>query len=155
MAKLITATVKTRQDAALIIEDLKEAGISKKRISVLARTEEDLGIISKDTGLPKPKRGDGNHALFHPLIEVTAILEDKPANVAVIGPAAEMLAGAEIGRGSDDFIVGLVGAGIPEKAAKALESRLMEGDFVLFVESGDEEIATIGKVLSARNADSI
>ncbi|MEF2967136.1 hypothetical protein V3851_14960 [Paenibacillus sp. M1] len=148
MAKLLAAMTGTRQDAALLIADLKEAGVKKGQISVLARTEEELEIISRDTGLPKPKRGDGNHALFHPLIEVTAILEGQPANVAAIGPAAQLLAGSEIGKGSDDFIVGLMGAGIPENDARLMEESLIDGGFVVFVECEDGQYAEIGRIIN-------
>ncbi len=150
MAKLLMAITKSRQDAALVIEDLKQAGVKKGHISVVSKTEEKLGKISQDTGLPKPKRGDGNHALFHPLIEVAAILEEEPANVAVIGPAAKLLAGAEIGKGSDDFIVGLVGVGIPEKDAKEVERVLLEGAFVVFIECEDEQAEKLGEVIASR-----
>lgn len=150
MAKLLAASVKTRQDAALVIEDMKQAGVKKGRISVVSRTEEDLGVISRDTGLSKPKRGDGNHALFHPLIEVSAILEERPLNVAVIGPAAPLLAGAEIGEGTDDFIVGITGTGIPETDALQMEKYLLNGEFLLFVECEDDRAAEIGRIISAR-----
>lgn len=150
MAKLLIAITKSRQDAALVIEDLKQAGVKKGSISVVARTEQELGIISQDTGLSEPKRGDGNHALFHPLIEVAAILEEEPANVAVIGPAAKLLAGAEIGKGSDDFVVGLVGVGIPEKDAKEIERVLVEGNFVIFIESEEDEAGKLGQIIASR-----
>ncbi|WP_410771779.1 hypothetical protein [Fontibacillus sp. BL9] len=150
MAKLLTGIMNTRQDAALVIEDLKEAGVKKGEISVISKTEEALGIISRDTGLPKPERGDGNHALFHPLIEVAAILEEQPANVAVIGPAAKSLAGAEIGKGSDDFVVGLIGAGIPEEDARRIEESLLAEKFVVFVECGDQQVQDLENIISAR-----
>lgn len=150
MAKLVAAITQTKQDAAMAIEDLKRAGVKKGRISVVSRTEEELGMISRDTGLPKPKRGDGNHALFHPLLEVAAILEEKPANVAVIGPASYLLAGAEIGQGSDDFVVGLTGAGIPLEDAREMERSLLNGGFVLFIECEEGQSEFIERLLAAR-----
>ncbi|RCX20492.1 hypothetical protein DFP94_103223 [Fontibacillus phaseoli] len=150
MAKLLTAILKTRHDAAMVIEDLIQAGVKKGELSVVSKTEEALGIISRDAGLSKPERGDGNHALFHPLIEIAAILEEQPANVAAVGPAAKSLAGAEIGMGSDDFIVGLIGAGIPEKDARLIEESLLAEKFVVFVECEDDQVQALANIISAR-----
>lgn len=148
MAKLLVMSLPTRQDAVTIIHELLENGVKREALSVLAKTEEALGKVCLETGLPKPLRGDGNHALFHPLIEVSSILERKAVNVAAAGAAGRLLGGAEIGCGSDDLVTSLEGIGIPLEDARDMEQALLKDNYLLFME-GNETTPwnAIGKLL--------
>lgn len=121
----------------MVIQDIMQCGVKKSALSILSKTEESLGIVCQETGLSKPMRGDGNHALFHPLIEISSILERKPVNVAAAGSAGRLLGGAEIGSGSDDLITSLTGIGIPISDATDMEQALVDGSFLLLIE-GEE-----------------
>ncbi|MBU5674328.1 hypothetical protein [Paenibacillus brevis] len=148
MAKLLVMSLPARQDAVTIIQDILENGVKREALSVLSKTEEALGKVCLETGLPKPLRGDGNHALFHPLIEISSILERKAVNVAAAGAAGRLLGGAEIGCGSDDLITSLEGIGIPIEDAREMEQALLKGSYLLFIE-GNEATPwnAIGKLL--------
>lgn len=137
MAKLLVMSLPTRQDTVMIIQNIVENGVKREALSVLAKTEEALGKVCLETGLPKPLRGDGNHALFHPLIEISSILERKAVNVAAAGAAGKLLGGAEIGCGSDDLVTSLTGVGIPMEDAKDMEQALLEGSYLLIMEGNE------------------
>lgn len=137
MAKLLVMSLPTRQDAVTIIQHLLENGVKREALSVLAKTEEALGKVCLETGLPKPLRGDGNHALFHPLIEISSILERKAVNVAAAGAAGRLLGGAEIGCGSDDLVTSLEGIGIPLEDARSMEQALLKDNYLLFMEGNE------------------
>lgn len=148
MAKLLVMSLPTRQDAVTIIQDLLENGVKREALSVLAKTEEALGKVCLETGLPKPLRGDGNHALFHPLIEISSILERKAVNVAAAGAAGRLLGGAEIGCGSDDLVTSLEGIGIPLEDARSMEQALLKDNYLLFMEGNEiTPWNAIGKLL--------
>lgn len=137
MAKLLVLSLPIRQDAVRVIQDILQCGVKKSALSVLSKTEEALGVVCQETGLSKPLRGDGNHTLFHPLIEISSILERKPVNVAAAGSAGRLLGGAEIGSGSDDLITSLTGIGIPISDAQNMEQALLDGSFLLLIEGED------------------
>lgn len=155
MKQMILSVYRTRQDAALAINQLKEKGFDTKDVSVLGKNKKELSIISHDTGLKKPEAGIGNSGLFGEIKDMITSIELRSEIVWVIGPAAKKLAGAEIGTEADGLVVGLIGLGIPEEDAQKYEDCLMDDHIIIMMVCERRDSRGIRAILEEHHAVAI
>jgi hypothetical protein len=63
---------------------------------------------------------------------------------------ATALSGGAIGAAAGGLLGALVGLGIPEERARVYNTRLSQGDYLVFVDGTDDEIRRAGAILSNR-----
>ncbi|GAB6990569.1 general stress protein [Paenibacillus pini] len=151
MAQLLVAIFKTRQDTALAIQDLEEAGYHKKDISLLGKNKLDLVMICHDAGLKEPKAGVGNTGVFGEVKNIISSLEIGSQITWAVGPAVPKLAGATIGTDADELVVGLIGLGIPQKDAEQYEDHLIKERIILMMESTLEQSKELLEILESHD----
>lgn len=129
------------QHATQAIEQLKAAGISTDRISVIAKDKKDLKHISDETGTKAPE-GIATGATAGGLLGGTAGLLAGLGMMAIpvfgpimaAGPIVVALTGAAVGAGAGGLVGGLIGLGIPEDEAAEYENNVNEGQILVLVD---------------------
>ncbi|MBP1999278.1 hypothetical protein J2Z69_000297 [Paenibacillus shirakamiensis] len=152
MAKLIIGVFRAIQDVSILIGELEKEGLDNKHVSILSKKIGHLHRLSETAGTPKPDAGNAGKSIFGLLKSVAGTMEDVPQEVVTTGPVSKRLAGAEIGAGSDDLVVALVGAGIPEEDAKAYEAHLMEDRLLVMAECPPEQAEQVSKIFQKHHA---
>ncbi len=167
--KRVTGVFKRREDLESALQALKDAGIEKERISLLARHVEDV------KGAEEISDGEGNEAMEGAGIGATtgtvlggvggfligagilAIPGVGPVLAAGVGISeiAATLAGAGIGAASGGLVGALVGAGIPEDKAKVYNQRFDAGDYLLMVDATHDNVHQVESILRDRHIEEI
>ena len=167
--KRVMGVFKRREDLEGTLQALKDAGIEKERISLLARHVEDV------KGAEEISDGEGNEAAEGAGIGATtgtvlggvggflvgagvlAIPGVGPVLAAGVGISeiAATLAGAGIGAASGGLVGALVGAGIPEDRAKVYNQRFEAGDYLLMVDGTPDNVRKIEPILRDRRAEEL
>ncbi|WP_068616669.1 general stress protein [Paenibacillus tuaregi] len=151
MAKLLIGIFSTTQDASIVIDELYKTGYSDKEVSVLSRKLKQMNKISESTGIGKPMTGNAGNSVFGMLKNMVANIEDDPKEVVAAGPAARKMAGTEIGKGTDDFIVPLMSAGVPKEDAQQYEAHLLKGHVLVMVECEPHEADRVANIFKAHH----
>ncbi len=167
--KRVTGVFKRREDLESALQALKDAGIEKERISLLARHVEDV------KGAEEISDGEGNEAMEGAGIGATtgtvlggvggfligagvlAIPGVGPVLAAGVGISeiAATLAGAGIGAASGGLVGALVGAGIPEDKAKVYNQRFEAGHYLLMVDSALDNVRNVESILRDRHIEEL
>lgn len=148
MAKLIIGVFETTQDTSIVIDELKKANFGEEEVSVLSRKIRQMHKISENTDIGEPKAGNGGKSVFGMLKNVTAQIEDEPVEIIATGSAARKMAGTKVGEGTDDFIVALMGAGVPRTDARQYEEHLLQGHIIVMVECKPEQADRVTNIFT-------
>lgn len=151
MAKLIIGIFTTTQDTSIVVEELGKIGLKDKEVSVLSRQIKQMNKISENTDLGKPQAGNAGKSIFGVLKNISAKIEEDPQEIIATGSAARKMAGTEIGEGTDDFIVALMGAGVPQEDARQYESHLLEGHILVLVECETQHADRVANIFKAHH----
>lgn len=147
MTKLFVGLARTEHEAIILINNLKKEGIKDQYLGAVAKEQLDLELISEKTGLPKPLKGAGTDGAFGAMKGILAGLGRRMDQTASIGKAVRRLAGNEIGNETDDLVLTLTEAGIPEKDARHYEDWLLQGHILVFVECSDEQAERVKQIM--------
>ncbi len=165
--KRVMGVFKRREDLESALQALKDAGIEKESISLLARHVEDVKgaeEISDGKG-NEAKEGAGIGAATGTVLGgiggfligagVLAIPGVGPVLAAGVGISeiAATLAGAGIGAASGGLVGALVGAGIPEDRAKVYNQRFEAGDYLLMVDGTHDNVRKVESILRDRHIE--
>jgi len=167
--KRVMGVFKRREDLESTLQTLKDAGIEKERISLLARHVEDV------KGADEISDGEGNEAKEGAGIGATTgtilggiggfLIGAGVLAIPGVGPVlaagagiseiAATLAGAGIGAASGGLVGALVGAGIPEDRAKVYNQRFKAGDYLLMVDGTPDDLRQVESILRDRHAEEL
>lgn len=160
---------KRREDLESTLQALKDTGIEKERISLLARHVEDV------KGAEEISDGEGNEAKEGAGIGATTgtvlggiggfLIGAGVLAIPGVGPVlaagagiseiAATLAGAGIGAASGGLVGALVGAGIPEDRAKVYNQRFKAGDYLLMVDGTPDDLRKVESILRDRHVEEL
>ncbi|MEA5447826.1 signal transduction histidine kinase (STHK), LytS [Leptolyngbya sp. CCNP1308] len=167
--KRVMGVFKRREDLESALQALKDAGVEKERISLLARHIEDV------KGAEEISDGEGNEAKEGAGIGATTgtvlggiggfLIGAGVLAIPGVGPVlaagagiseiAATLAGAGIGAASGGLVGALVGAGIPEDKAKVYNQRFEAGDYLLMVDGTPDNLRQVASILRDRRAEEL
>ncbi len=153
------------RDTELALLELQSAGFPMNKVSVVGENLDRGKVaganVSKSTD---EKVGGGAKAgatagvvtggLIGLLGSVGALAIPGVGPVMAGGALATLLAdtavGGAIGAATGGLVGGLVGLGVPENQAKVYSDRISRGEYLVFVEGTDTEIATAERIFSVR-----
>jgi len=153
------------RDTELALMELQSAGFPMNKVSVVGENLDEGKVaganVSKSTD---GKVGGGAKAgatagvvtggLIGLLGSVGALAIPGVGPVMAGGALATLLAdtavGGAIGAAAGGLVGGLVGLGVPEDKAKVYSDRVSRGEYLVFVEGTDTEIATAERIFSVR-----
>jgi len=153
------------QDTELALKELQSAGFPMNKVSVVGENLDEGKVAgtsaSKNTD---EKVGGGAKAgatagvvtggLIGLLGSIGALAIPGVGPVMAGGALATLLAdtavGGAIGAAAGGLVGGFVGLGVPENQAKVYSDRLSRGEYLVFVEGTDTEIATAERIFSVR-----
>ncbi|MBY0204416.1 general stress protein [Paenibacillus cucumis (ex Kampfer et al. 2016)] len=147
MTKLFVGLARSEHEAIIMLNALKKEGIQDQYLGAVGKEQLDLEMISEKTGLPKPLKGAGTDGAFGALKGILAGLGKRMVQTASIGKAVRRLAGNEIGSETDDLVLTLTEAGIPEVDARYYEDWLLQGHMLIFVECSEEQVERVKPIL--------
>ncbi|MEK3824462.1 MULTISPECIES: general stress protein [Paenibacillus] len=147
MTKLFVGLAHSEHEAIIMLNALKKEGIQDQYLGAVGKEQLDLEMISERTGLPKPLKGAGTDGAFGALKGILAGLGKRMDQTASIGKAVRRLAGNEIGSETDDLVLTLTEAGIPEVDARHYEDWLLQGHMLIFVECSEEQVERVKPIL--------
>jgi len=151
-----------RHDAERALNELRDAGFSMDRVSIVAKDAErgdqiagaDMHDHTKaDEGAATgAATGGALGALTGLLIGLGAIAIPGIGPVMLAGATATALAttlsGGAIGAVAGGLIGALIGLGIPEERARVYSDRVSQGDYLVMVEGSDADISRAEGILS-------
>ncbi|EGK86366.1 histidine kinase [Microcoleus vaginatus PCC 9802] len=155
------------RDTELALMELQSTGFPMNKVSVVGENLDRSGIAGANTGTGKgtdDKVGGGAKAgatagvvtggLIGLLGSIGALAIPGVGPVMAGGALATLLAdmvvGGAIGAAAGGLVGGLVGLGVPEAKAKAYNDRVSRGEYLVFVEGTDAELATAEGIMSVR-----
>lgn len=158
-----------RTDVELALAELKAAGYSMDKISVVARNAEQEGEIAgvevkEHTGNKADEGAVVGAATGTAVGGLTGLLVGLGlVAIPAVGPImlagagatalATTLAGSAIGAAAGSLGGALVGLGIPEDEAKIYSDLVDQGYYLVIIEGEDEEILLAEKILRNRNVE--
>jgi hypothetical protein len=153
------------RDTELALTELQSTGFPMNKVSVVGKNLDDGKIAGADAGKGKDEQvGGGAKAgatagvvtggLIGLLGSIGALAIPGVGPVMAGGALATLLAdtavGGAIGAAAGGLVGGLVGLGVPEDRAKVYSDRISGGEYLVFVEGTDSEIATAEGIFSVR-----
>lgn len=163
--KRAVGVFKRREDLESAIHALRDAGIHKDRISLIARHVEDVKGADDIKGGNEAQEGAGIGATTGTVLGgvggflvgagILAIPGVGPVLAAGVGISeiAATLAGAGIGAAAGGLVGALVGAGIPEDRAKVYNERIKAGDYLLMVDGTTDDLNQVETILRDRHIE--
>ena len=158
-----------RQDAEYAIRELRDAGFSMNKISIIARDankQNDIaGVDVSDRVGNKADEGAAAGAttgaalggLTGLLVGLGALAIPGVGPVLLAGEVATALAttlaGGAIGTLAGGIIGALIGLGIPEERAKIYNERVSRGHYLVLLDGSDTEIASAESILRGRGIE--
>jgi hypothetical protein len=163
MAKAIFCTVKSSDQASLVVERLKLAGFTANDISVLMPDKAGTKEFAVDNQTKAPEgaaTGAGTGAVVGGglgwLAGIGALAISGLGPLIAAGPIMAALTGAAVGGTVGGVTGALIGLGIPEYEAKRYEGKLKGGHALISVHSEDSaETERAKKIFEASNAEDI
>ncbi|MFM9268271.1 general stress protein [Tychonema sp. BBK16] len=153
------------RDTELALTELQSSGFPMSKVSVVGENL-DQGKVAgaKASKSTDEKVGGGAKAgatagvvtggLIGLLGSIGALAIPGVGPVMAGGALATLLAdtavGGAIGAAAGSVVGGLVGLGVPEAQAKVYSDRISRGEYLVFVEGTDSEIATAERIFSVR-----
>lgn len=140
--KKIVGVFHSQDDAIRAIEGLKRQGYSSDEISILAKDDEKVEVVSEETGTKAPE-GFAGGMTAGGILGGTAGLLASAGLIAIpgigpllaAGPIAATLTGLAVGASAGGLLGGLIGLGIPEEEAKLYDTYIRDGRILVLVES--------------------
>lgn len=141
---LVTALFRSREDAELAYQSLRDRGYTDKEINVLMSdktrdtyygktAETEMGSKALEGAGAGGAIGGALGAIIGGIAAIGTNLLVPGLGIVVWGPIAAALAGAGAGGATGGLIGALIGWGIPEERAKVYESGIREGGTVIGV----------------------
>lgn len=153
------------RDTELALMELQSTGFPMNKVSVVGENLDRSEIAGATAGKSTDQKvGGGAKAgatagvvtggLIGLLGSIGALAIPGVGPVMAGGAIATLLAdtavGGAIGAAAGGLTGGLVGLGVPEAKAKAYSDRLSRGEYLVFVEGTDAELATAEGIMSVR-----
>ncbi|MEG4302817.1 histidine kinase [Microcoleus sp. D3_18a_C4] len=159
------------RDTELALMELQSTGFPMNKVSVVGENLDRSEIAGASTGTgtgtgkgTDDKVGGGAKAgatagvvtggLIGLLGSIGALAIPGVGPVMAGGAIATLLAdtviGGAIGAAAGGLVGGLVGLGVPEEKAKAYNDRVSRGEYLVFIEGTDAELATAEGIMSVR-----
>ncbi|MEG4572906.1 histidine kinase [Microcoleus sp. N3A4] len=153
------------RDTELALTELQSSGFPMNKVSVVGENLDRSEIAGASAGKSTDdKVGGGAKAgatagavtggLIGLLGSIGALAIPGVGPVMAGGAIATLLAdtvvGGAIGAAAGGLVGGLVGLGVPESKAKVYSDRVSRGEYLVFVEGTDSDIATAERILSVR-----
>ncbi len=153
------------RDTELALVELQSSGFRMNQVSVVGENlDQDKVAGAKASTSTDQKVGGGAKAgatagvvtggLIGLLGSIGALAIPGVGPVMAGGALATLLAdtavGGAIGAAAGGLVGGLVGLGVPEDKAKVYSDRISRGEYLVFVEGTDTEIATAERIFSVR-----
>ncbi|MEZ2234237.1 MULTISPECIES: general stress protein [unclassified Microcoleus] len=153
------------RDTELALMELQSAGFPMNRVSVVGENLEGGKIAGATAGKSTDDQVAGGAkagatagvvtgGLIGLLGSIGALAIPGVGPVMAGGALATLLAdtavGGAIGAAAGGLAGGLVGLGVPDDKAKIYSDRISRGEYLVFVEGTDEEIATAEGIFSVR-----
>ena len=153
------------RDTELALRELQSSGFPMNKVSVVGENLDEGKVAGANvTKSTDEKVGGGAKAgatagvvtggLIGLLGSIGALAIPGVGPMMAGGALATLLAdtavGGAIGAAAGGLVGGLVGLGVPENKAKIYSDRLSRGEYLVFVEGTDTEIATAERIFSVR-----
>ncbi len=153
------------RDTELALMELQSSGFPMNKVSVVGENLDRSEIAGATAGKSTDEKvGGGAKAgatagvvtggLIGLLGSIGALAIPGVGPVMAGGAIATLLAdtavGGAIGAAAGSLVGGLVGLGVPEAKAKVYSDRLSRGEYLVFVEGTDAELATAQGIMSVR-----
>jgi hypothetical protein len=142
MAQVVFCTVKTSNDAAIIVNTLKSAGFTSNDISVLMPHKQGSDDFAVDNQTKSPEGatiGAGTGAAIGGglgwLAGIGALAIPGVGPLIAAGPILAALSGAALGGTVGGISGALIGMGVPEYEAQKFEGKLKGGRCLISVHS--------------------
>jgi hypothetical protein len=163
MKKAVFATAKTREMAAIIVNDLRIAGFSESDISVLFPDKTGTRDFAHEQNTKAPEGATAGGAAgivvggaLGWLVGIGALAIPGLGPFIAAGPIMAALAGAGAGAAAGGITGALVGMGMPEYEAKRYEGKILGGNVLLSVHANDgDEVNRAKGVLKRDGAEDI
>ncbi|MEG4113700.1 MULTISPECIES: histidine kinase [unclassified Microcoleus] len=155
----------TYRDTELALKELQSTGFPMNKVSVVGENLDRNEIAGATAGKGTDEKvGGGAKAgatagavtggLIGLLGSIGALAIPGVGPVMAGGAIATLLAdtvvGGAIGAAAGGLVGGLVGLGVPEEKAKVYNDRVSRGEYLVFVEGTDAELATAEGIMSVR-----
>ena len=153
------------QNTELALKELQSAGFPMNKVSVVGENLDEGKVAGASASKSTDEKvGGGAKAgatagvvtggLIGLLGSIGALAIPGVGPVMAGGALATLLAdtavGGAIGAAAGSLVGGLVGLGVPENQAKVYSDRLSRGEYLVFVEGTDTEIATAERIFTVR-----
>ncbi|MFS0871590.1 hypothetical protein [Paenibacillus xylanilyticus] len=152
MTQLLVGLVRTENEAIVMLNKLREAGMEAEAMGVVAKEHLDLDLISEKAGLAKPLKGAGTDGAFGVFKGVLAALGKRMDQTISAGKVVRRLAGNEIGGETDDLVLTLAEAGVAEEDAQYYEQWLLQDHLLVVVECGEDDAARIAPIVKGEES---
>ncbi|MBN3960446.1 general stress protein [Nostoc sp. NMS8] len=170
VAKRAIGVFSHRRDAEAAITELRDAGFSLDRVSIIAKDTSGHGIAGVDvdrsvgTGNKADDGAKAGAATGGVVGGLTGLLVGLGtlaipgigpvlAGGAVATTLATTLAGGAIGAAAGSIVGALVGLGIPEDRARVYSDRFQRGDYLVIIDGTEAEIRQAEAVLKHRGIE--
>lgn len=159
----VVALFASQQDAERAVLALRDAGVERSDISVVARDEESAAG-RKGARRSKQKSGNGTSigeniaggavfgALGGLLLELAALAIPGIGPIIAAGPLATTLAGAGIGAVGGGIVGAIKEMGVPAREANLYAESIKRGDTLVSVSTDASKIDTVSAVLNTHGA---
>ena len=140
--KKVVGVFHSQEEAISAIEGLKRQGYTSYEISVLAKDDEKVEVVSDETGTKAPEGFAGGMTAGGILGGTAGLLASAGlitipgiGPILAAGPIAATLTGVAVGASAGGLLGGLIGLGIPEEEAKLYDTYIREGRILVLVDS--------------------
>lgn len=161
--KSVFCIARTRDQADLIVDQLKRSTFSNNDISVLFPDKSTTRDFAHEKNTKAPEgavAGAGTGGVVGGalgwIVGIGALAIPGVGPFIAAGPILAALSGAAIGAATGGIAGGLIGLGIPELEAKRYEGKVKEGNILLSVHTeNSEEITRAKGIFASAGADDI
>lgn len=161
--KAVFCIAKYEEQAAAIVEDLKNAGFSNDDISALFPDKEGTRDFAHEQHTKAPEgaaagasAGGVLGGVLGWLAGIGALAIPGVGPLIAAGPIMGLLSGAAVGAATGGLTGALVGYGMPELEAKRYEGKVKGGNILLSVHTEDaKEVARAKEIFKRHDAEDI
>jgi len=157
MKNAVYCIAQTRDQAEIIVGDLKRAGFLNTEISVLFSDKSGTRDFSHEQNTKMPEgattggvAGMGAGAILGWLAGIGSLAIPGVGPLIAAGPIMAALGGAAVGGATGGLIGGLVGMGIPEYEAKLYDGKIQGGNALISVHTENSDQVSIAKDIYKR-----
>jgi len=157
MTKAVFCIAKSREQALLIIDELKAAGFSNNDVSVLLPDQEGTRDFAHEQHTKAPEGaatgavvGGVTAGVLGWLIGIGSLAIPGIGPFIAAGPIVAAIAGVAVGGTVGGFTGALIGMGVPEYEAKQYEGKLRNGNILISVHTEDAKERNTAKEIFDR-----